>query len=584
MNSINEYILAIEKSFGKGDFDKFIHEIHFPKFKSFASGVSIKFKFPVTVIIGPNGGGKSSILQAAWGMPLDHSTSRFWFSTPVDPIENKIDNQTRYWYTHYVKQLKQSVQCRKMIGNKRHGYWEPTRPAKKDGMLEMPPKSKSNESFMSGSGDRWNQVVRKPHYINSRVESSAFDRFFYYTKQTNLENKQDYFFKYSGLLKSVIDQRKSSFIYYGIERIVKNFSISIDLLGIINNILQKNYKSARYIVHSLYDKNTSPSIIFETDARNYSECFAGSGEFAVVNYVLALQELADFDLLLLDEPETSLHPGAQTKLIQYILSIVELKKIQVIISTHSTTFIDLLPSDALVVLDETPQGIVVRPEPSKVTAFYRLGHVDKNKVTILTEDILLKALVEKAVRKMSVEMRKNIVVESAEVGASEMLSNQVRAYIQNKSRVIMVLDGDQSSVASIFQKDPDSLSNIERNNAIQQLKELKVSIVGTESKFEDWMRWCNERIVLIEQLCPEQVLLELIDSDHPLLADEYATNKKYKDAVRKVLNNKGNDVDATAQKNILSYKLNELDENSSIDKSVGRLADALNLKVHKLIK
>lgn len=584
MASINEYISSIEKSFEKGDFDKFIHEINFPKFKNFAPGISIKFKFPVTIIVGPNGGGKSSILQAVWGMPLDHSTSRFWFSTPVDPIEYKVENQTRYWYSHYVKNLNQLVQCRKMIGNKRHGYWEPTRPAKKDGMLEMPPKTKTNELFMSGSGDRWNQVPRKPYYINSKAESSAFDRFFYYTKQASLEYKQDYFVKYSGLLKAVIDEHKSSFIYYGVERVAKNFSISIDLLNIINNILQKKYKSARYIIHSLYDKNTSPSIIFETDARSYSECFAGSGELAVVNYVLALQDLVDFDLLLLDEPETSLHPGAQTKLIQYILSIVESKKVQVIISTHSTTFVDLLPTDALIVLDETLEGIVVRPESSKATAFYRLGHIVKNKITILTEDLLLKALVEKAVRKIPVDVRKYIVVESAEVGASEMLSNQVRAYIQNNANVIMVLDGDQSSVANIFRNDPDSLSNVEKSKAIQELKALKVSIVGTESKFEDWMRWCNERIVIIEQVCPEQVLLELINSTHPLLLDKNATNKNYKDAVRKVLNNKGNDVDAMAQKNILTFKLNELNEDSSIDKSVGRLADALNAKVKKLIK
>ncbi|MDP2058598.1 MAG: AAA family ATPase, partial [Flavobacteriaceae bacterium] len=76
MSQINSLIEAITKKFNDNEFDKFIHEINFPKFKSFAPNTKISLDFPVTVLVGPNGGGKSSILQAAWGMPLKHSTSR----------------------------------------------------------------------------------------------------------------------------------------------------------------------------------------------------------------------------------------------------------------------------------------------------------------------------------------------------------------------------------------------------------------------------------------------------------------------------------------------------------------------------
>ena len=121
MTPIQTLIEAIGKKFQAREFDKFVHDVTFPKFKSFASGAKVEFRFPITVLVGPNGGGKSSLLHAAWGMPLKHSTSRFWFSTPVDPIDNDGTNQNRYWYSHYIKSIQRTVESRKISGNKRHG-------------------------------------------------------------------------------------------------------------------------------------------------------------------------------------------------------------------------------------------------------------------------------------------------------------------------------------------------------------------------------------------------------------------------------------------------------------------------------
>lgn len=140
MSNIANLINTIQTDFENGEFDKFIHEMNFPNFKNFSPFTKIEFRFPITVVVGPNGGGKSSILHAAWGMPHKYSTSRFWFSTHVDPI-TPADNP-RYWYSHYIKALNINVQSRKMYGTKRRGYWEPTRPAQREGMAAMPPQTK----------------------------------------------------------------------------------------------------------------------------------------------------------------------------------------------------------------------------------------------------------------------------------------------------------------------------------------------------------------------------------------------------------------------------------------------------------
>lgn len=582
MSNVNNLLETIRKDFSLNKFDKFIHEINFPKFKNFAPGVKLSLRFPVTVLVGPNGGGKSSVLHAAWGMPLRSSTSRFWFSTPVDPMDFDSENQNRYWYSHYVKELKQKVQCRKMCGNKRHGYWEPTRPAQKELMDEMPAQNERNKKFMSKSADRWNQVERSPLYINSKAESSAFERFFYSLDATTLESKQDSFVKYSRQLKSAIDGDLKSLHYYGRERIKNNHIISGPQLAVINKILKKNYKSARYVVHSLYERNFSPSVIFETDRRTYSECFAGSGELAVVNCVLALDKLKPFDLLLLDEPETSLHPGAQTMLLEHILTIVKEKMIQVIISSHSPTFVELLPVESLIVLDSSVDGIIARANPSKASAFHTLGHVGSSKLTIVTEDKLLEVMVERALEHLPKELAKNVVVVGVEVGASEMLSNQIRAYAQADAKIIMVLDGDQSDIQQVIDLDPESLSITSTQEHIDFLKEKKVSIVGTRQELDVWIKWCKKHLILIDQVCPEQLLLQLLAADHSLLADASATNQKFKEAAKRALNKSGNDTDSKTQAAVFKFLLGRSEEGADVQSAIVSLAEKLREKIEAI--
>ena len=579
MTVIDDLVASARKKFEAHEFDKFIHAMCFPKFKGFSPNAKIDFRFPITVLVGPNGGGKSSILHAAWGMPLKHSTSRFWFSTPVDPIDFDEKDQNRYWYSHYVRPLKLIVETRKICGNKRHGYWEPTRPAQKEGMKGMPAKSAANEPFMSPTGDRWTPVDRTPYYFNAKAESSAFDRFFNSTSLASLATRQDYFVKYSGKLKKVIDGSLLKFNYYGTERVAENRLLSATQLESVNRILQKSYRSARYISHKFYDKHFSPSVLFETAARSYSECFAGSGELAVVNYVLALENLKPYDLLLLDEPETSLHPGAQERLTEHLLRIVIDKHIQVIISTHSPTFVQLLPTAALVVLEETPNGVAPRPIPTKGSAFERLGVIDKEKITILTEDKLLKAVVDRAVSRLPKAMRDKAVVVPAELGVSEMLSNQVRAHVQANAKVVMVLDGDQKPVEEIFEQDPDNLSAKQKQKAVERLKELNVSIVGSTEDLEGWMRWCNKRVILLDKVCPEQILLELISPQHSLLLNPDAKNAEFKSAARSALYSSNNETTPDAQYHILKLKLGDVQKGTPLDASIDSLAEKLKVKL-----
>ncbi|WP_146672282.1 AAA family ATPase, partial [Escherichia coli] len=87
--------------------------------------------------------------------------------------------------------------------------------------------------------------------------------------------------------------------------------------------------------------------LLSSDKLTYTESFAGSGEFAIVSLILNIYSAKPNSLILLDEPEVSLHPGAQKRMMDVLYSIVEQKKHQVVISTHSPVIVNTLPKDAI---------------------------------------------------------------------------------------------------------------------------------------------------------------------------------------------------------------------------------------------
>ena len=591
MMSLENLIDKVQQSFENKEYDKFISDVTFPKFKSFAPGTKINFRFPITVIVGPNGGGKSSVLHAAWGMPLNHSTRKFWFSTPIDPIINEQKNPNRYWYSHYIKKIDAFAQCIKISERTEElGYWEPARPIQKDGMSRMPKITAQIKPFVSKSEDRWNQVDRTSYYVNSKSESSAFDRFFTYTEFGSLKDRQEYFAKYSGKFKKLLSGIISN--YYS-RSASQDFLVDAISLKKINRILHKNYKSARYVQHNFYDSNYSPSVMFETDKLVYSECFAGSGELAVVNFVLRLKDLKDYDLLLLDEPETSLHPYAQIKLIELLLEITLEKKIQVIISSHSPTFVEYLPLNALVVLYESENGVAAQTNPTKSSAFFSLGAIEKDEITILTEDSLLEALISRLAHQFIPKaVKSKLNIKATSDGVSAMLSNHVRAYLHTDHKVIMVVDGDMKDVEKIFLQDPNSLS---RNQKIDLIKELKnhqpsISITGSHHDqdseillLEQWMCWCRERVLLIDYICPEALLLKLYEPDHPQLKSN-ASNQQFKAAVKSALQKKGDDYNAPGQHTLLKSLVGNTlgDETNPVTITLKKFSEKIEQAINKI--
>ena len=92
--------------------------------------------------------------------------------------------------------------------------------------------------------------------------------------------------------------------------------------------------------------------------RRYSENHMGTGEGRVLYMVHAMETAPPKSLIILEEPETSLHGDAQVRLAKYFIEVALRRGHQIIITTHSSAILGHLGRDSVVYLRRTPTGDV----------------------------------------------------------------------------------------------------------------------------------------------------------------------------------------------------------------------------------
>ncbi|HEX8278113.1 MAG TPA: AAA family ATPase [Segetibacter sp.] len=454
---ITELIKDIKRMKARNAFKQYIEYIQFPYFRNLNRNTRITFDFPLTVFVGQNGSGKSSTLHALFGAPKRKTPYEFWFSTAVDPIQEVSDGGDRHCFFYVYKDPRgNELEVLKLRIFKRNNpdYWETSRPVAKYGMRILPEK-KRNEPLEK-------EVV----YIDFRSELSAFDKYFYFKKpkQTKtIKTRQDYLRKYSVYLKKVIDRKEKIFIYRQKPRNEPLKEFNNEELGHISNILGKKYVSGQIVFHNLFDE-WGYSVIFKTDNYSYSEAFAGSGEMAVVRLVLEILNAKAHSLILLDEPEVSLHPGAQKRLKYFLLEQARKKQFQVVISTHSPSLIEELPSDAIKVFSQLPNGkFSVKNDVTPEEAFFHLEQTNPTKKLLIVEDFLSKLIIEGVLREIGEDTKSLFQVTFFTGGASVIKTNFINIFSQaNELNKFIIFDGDQKHVEEHF--DPDQLIIAEQTN------------------------------------------------------------------------------------------------------------------------
>lgn len=436
----------LDKIYDAPQFEPFIRKIVFTNFKNIRKLEELIFDYPITALVGQNGTNKTSALVALYGSVNKKTAADFWFTTPLDHSITKEKEYSSYYYTYKDGTNEAEVL---LVNNQKKNrtidYWETSRPSSKFGMNTSIADIESENKVKT----RWSKIKKNVVYINFRSELSAFDRCLYHANKPskNYKTKQEYIRSKSGNLKYAIENKTTIKTLYKKNKIINNIKLSEDAINIISKILNKKYISIQYIEHTFFNVIGGTVYLKTEDKLNYSEAYAGSGEFAVVSLVLKVISAEQNSLILLDEPEVSLHPNAQKKLMIFLVDQVKKFKHQIVMSTHSPEIIECLPNKAIKLFQEdfNSHKINIINNVDKYSVFDNIGKT-YNKIPIYVEDKLSQSVIEIAIRGHN-NLECAYQVKYYPGGANALINRFITMSETDNTQCLILLDGDLMSEA-----------------------------------------------------------------------------------------------------------------------------------------
>lgn len=529
--SSHDKVRLLKREIVEGKFEPFIRHIRFPYFKNLELNSRIDFEFPITALVGQNGTNKSSVIKALFGCPNGRSITRYWFTTDTDDIPDlKLEDGSSlkpryiYGYKNTDNRVVEILQTRVNATKQSLDYWETSRPLVSDNM-----ESVSEVSGADSNATRWKKISKGLVYLDFRSEISAFDRCMYHSdyKIKTRSNgrkftKQDFIRSKSKYIKRAFDEQLKSLKLWNSESIVKNIDLTDDQVQAVSYILGRKYKSIKFLEHRFWGARGGTAML-STNKLNYTEAYAGSGEFAIVSLVLSLFLAKEKSLILLDEPEVSLHPGAQKRMMECIYYLVEQKKHQVVLSTHSPELVKLLPKEAikLFIYDEDTESAKISQNISPDEAFVELGHEILER-TIIVEDRLAKEIVDRAIQNNS-RLKDSFKVRYIPGGAEAIIGKHLPSHAAvSRDDILFLLDGDK--------KKHDRAPRIEGVSDADLVKtmleyfgcELTVNASGNKGLSNskelinlrrNALEFAFRKVKYLDFLTPEQMLIENCCSD-----------------------------------------------------------------------
>lgn len=508
----------------------YISHVRFPNFKGLERNLRIDLGFPVTALVGPNGSGKSSVLHALYGMPIGQSASDFYFSTQLDPNDSKAHDSPRYIYGTFHSEFKKTIEIRKArVFRKSRGYeyFEPTKRVDIDNMDAMP-----DDPFDGKDVDRWNPIQKPVVYVNSKLTIGAFERAMAFKPEG--ENKTD---GYQRLLRAAqklqIVFAGGALTYMGPKKaLLDRFKLEAEEIDFLAKILGRTYSEVECLQHMFFagQKYSELTARFcrgdEANRFLYSDFLAGSGELSAVRIVHQVFKSQDNSLVLLDEPETCLHPGAQRELLNFLLAMAEKKNLQIVFTTHSPELIKKLPRSAIKVFQEHSDGkFGVMQEVESAVAFNRLGVISSVTKQIFVEDALSKAIVESALRLLD-KTYHSIQVYFRGGGFEWLLGKFIPSNLQH-TNILVLLDGDVLEKKPFFKvlPKPEELTISDLTNAwLKSNAGVGIdlpknggsggaqNIEHERALVSDYLRWCRKNLRFLPGGVPENIALSILES------------------------------------------------------------------------
>ena len=308
-----------------------LQEVHIRNFRGIRD-LRVPFGYPVSVLAGPNGCGKSTVLFAcACAYRVPGRGPREFVPSSLFPnftdrqggqlSDTTAQTELAFYYLHNNKRLSMAW--------KRNKSW--------------------NRSFMGRKG------------------GTQPGRDVYLRTLANLTNPSEV----RGILQLGRKQYQAG-------------TLTPNLLVFAHRILRQRYRNLSLI--SVQSRDLLFAEVETDQDTRYSEFHMSSGERAILRISKDISGLQDA-LILIDEVDTGLHPYTQQQVMLELQRTAQRQQLQIIVASHSPVVLDSVPPEARVFLDRGDRSAEVHLMPVYRDIFQKsLYGQSRDQLSILCED------------------------------------------------------------------------------------------------------------------------------------------------------------------------------------------------------
>ena len=269
----------------KRNYGRYLYKITLQRVRGFNDQI-VTFDFPVTALIAPNGGGKTTILGAAYIAYKETQPRRFFSRS------GNLDNSMQGWRIIYE------------LINK--------------------------ESNVSGV------VQRTASYTNAKWSRSDFLK-----RDTVIE---------FGISRTVPASERTELAKYARKGLSISSTdvvkIHRKVISAIARILGKT--DHQYSAIKFGERGQVTLLSGTTqNGTTYSEFNFGAGESSLIRMLMEIEAAPEQSLVLIEEIENGLHPVATIRMVEYLIEVAARKRMQFIFTTHSNEALLPLPEQAI---------------------------------------------------------------------------------------------------------------------------------------------------------------------------------------------------------------------------------------------